>query len=296
MRYIIAWILIVCCVPSCFACDVCGSSASAFSPGLQAFGNKPAFGIQQQVRRYTTTHPGIFGSFATHSEELFLRSDCRFQLPVSQKWQLAGTLPISYQQQKTTDTTALIVGLSDVQVGFNYFWIDQSDSSRGRAFRLSIGGGIKIPSGKRGNVHDRFFMLYPGTGTWDPFLNASVVLRRLKWIYQFDAVGIARTTNAKFYKPGNFLQIGTVVHYKQFRVWPYSGVQFSWNGNDLVKGELLGASPSRGELFAGIVGFTWPIKKWILSGNTQIPLYQQLSGGMTKQAVAFTCTIHYYLK
>jgi hypothetical protein len=296
MRLFIVWVSLVGFIPASLACDVCGSSAAAFTPGLQAFGNRPAIGIQQHVRSFQSTHPGIFGAEATRSQELFLRFECRFQIPIRNRWQIIGQIPVSIQKQVFIDTSASVSGLADCQIGAQYVICDRKDSSAGTSLRISIGGGIKLPTGLRGEVHNRFFLLHPGTGTWDPFMTTSMIYQRRKWIVQFEANGMLRTTSNTDYKPGNSLQTGAIVYYRKYVVWPFAGVQYSWNGSDLYKGQLLGTAPSRGNIIGSVLGFTWPIRNWVISGNTQIPVYQHLSGGLTQQKLALSLTINYFFK
>jgi hypothetical protein len=296
MRLVIVWISLVVFIPASYSCDVCGSSSAAFTPGLQAFGNRPAIGIQQHMRTFQSTHPGIFGTEATHSREQFLRTECRFQIPIRRRWQINGQIPVSYQTQVQSDTSASVLGFADCQIGLQYFVCDRKDSSAGSALRISIGGGIKLPTGLRGEVHNRFFLLHPGTGTWDPFMTASLIYQRRKWIFQLEANGMLRTTSNTDYKPGNSLQTGAIVNYRKYVVWPFTGIQYSWNGSDLYQGQILGTAPSRGNIVSAVLGLTWPVRKWVLSGNTQIPVYQHLSGGLTQQKLAISCTIQYFLK
>ena len=296
MRLIIAWVSFVGFIPVSYSCDVCGSSSAAFTPGLQAFGNRPAIGIQQHVRYYESTHPGIFGTEATKSHERFFRTECRFQIPFKNRWQLQGQIPVSYQKQVLSDTSSSVLSLADSQIGLHYFICDRQDSSAGTALRISIGGGIKLPTGLRGEVHNRFFLLHPGTGTWDPYMVTALIYQRRKWLFQFEANGMLRTTSNIDYKPGNSLQTGAIVSYRKYAIWPFAGVQYSWNGNDLYMGQLLGSAPSRGNIVGSIVGFTWPLKNWVFSGNTQVPIYQNLSGGLTKQKLALSLTIQYFFK
>jgi hypothetical protein len=296
MRLFIVWVSLVGFIPASLACDVCGSSAAAFTPGLQAFGNRPAIGIQQHVRSFQSTHPGIFGAEATRSQELFLRFECRFQIPIRNRWQIIGQIPVSIQKQVFIDTSASVSGLADCQIGAQYFICDRKDSSAGTSLRISIGGGIKLPTGLRGEVHNRFFLLHPGTGTWDPYMMTSLIYQRRKWIIQFEANSMVRTVSNTSYKPGNSFQTGAVVNYRNYAIWPFAGIQYSWNGNDLYKGQLLGTAPSRGNIVGSVLGFTWPIRNWVISGNTQIPVYQHLSGGLTQQKLALSLTINYFFK
>ncbi len=96
-----------------------------------------------------------------------------------------------------------IQGIGDGIASVNYVFLDNKD----KGWKASAGAGIKIPTGKT-DAYSTYAVilpihLQPGTGSWDPLVNAAVQKQSGRWYVLSDA-NVKFATTAKEHNMGTY--------------------------------------------------------------------------------------------
>jgi hypothetical protein len=281
------------CISFSFACDICGAVNSSLGLGTIAMGNRHSIGLNYQLREYKSTHPRLFTEPETTSYETFQRFDVTGNIRLSGRFQAKVVVPVAVNQQRKEGVTSRKSGFGDPTASINYFLFDRADSLMTRQFRWTVGAGAKLPLGQYPEPHDPVLLLYPGTGTTDPFVQSTIMLRRNKWGIIQECNALFRTTNRHGYTPGNLFNATLFGFRRLGDVSVFAGLQYAWNGIDYVDRDPINSSPARGNLLTAAVGATYTAGNFQFQANYHIPLVQQLGNGYVKQLTSVSAGIFY---
>jgi hypothetical protein len=143
---------------------------------------------------------------------------------ITRRWYVAATLPYNHSSgnkeghfhevgHTEIHDYGQIRGLGDGTLTATYQFIDKKE----KGWKAFVGGGIKIPTGKT-NAYSTYAVvlpvhLQPGTGSWDPLLNASLQKTINKFILSAD-VNFKWATSAKGHNMGNYGRAGLAANYE----------------------------------------------------------------------------------
>lgn len=209
----------------------------------------------------------------------------------TEKFAGVATIPYVYKKQRTNSgserITRKISGLGDISLLGKYRILTKD--SPGATSRLSILGGLEVPTGRSGDSDSigklpRAFQI--GSGSWDPVLGAAYSNQTLddEWdynlTYQFN-------TESRDFEFGDILKY-TIAYQKRMLPWelPDEGLYTQFN----AVLELNGEWQQRNRDASGIVdasgghilylspGLQIASKRFVAETSFQIPVAQDLNG------------------
>ena len=187
------------------ACDVCGGVGSTPSIGLFASTRFHLVGFHSSYKSYNSYLYNI-----RHSSEKLLVSDLNFRVQLHKRVQLIGSMPYQLSFQKTDFGSKLVHGFGDLNLISNFIVLNKRDSSGLSRNFLSIGAGLKLPTGKNGQASDPLKNLYPGTGSWDWTLIGNYIRQfSPKWGWQSELSYSIKGKDVNDFKYGNVLSLNS---------------------------------------------------------------------------------------
>ena len=280
-----------------FACDACGCSGSLGNMGLgvQVQGNRTSFSFLHSYKRYSTTYHGLYGNPDEFSTEYYLKSDLSASIRLSKRFQARVNIPFlnNFQTSRTLGNTR-INGLGDLQGSLNYFIIDSSYKKS--IVRWSTGVGIKTPTGKFVNPDNEKLMLYPGTGTFDYTVNSSFAFRQNSFGISNETVYFLRSANKHDYHPGNTFFNQTMGVFILRNLSFGTGISLATNGIAKLDGTDYEYTNTESVLAQSCSIISYSKNNLSLQLGFNIPFFQQLGEGQSKQNEAISFGIYYLLR
>lgn len=234
MRTLFVAVALLAVLPAASGCDVCGCSIG---------GNY--FGILPQFQRnfigfrwsYETSNTSLSADALRqeryHSIETFRAVDLVARFYPARRWQVMLLAPYRWNQQVEDGVSSGVHGVGDLSLMANYILFNTGDSLAARRRQtLSIGSGIKLPSGRHklpaidgGALNPN---IQPGTGSTDFLFSAAYTLRLGAWGAATDVLARLNTSNDQHYKFGNRLSGSAKIFYwknlRRFTLLPNAGV------------------------------------------------------------------------
>lgn len=217
------------------ACDVCGCAVNATYFGILPQFRQHFAGVRYMSNNFTSKAlPSLFKVKNPTYTESLQRMEVYGRYYPTNRLQLFAFIPYQYNTRTEGGAVTESKGLSDATVIGNYILFNTGDSGR-MLWRntLSIGGGLKLPTGRydaSGAASQQ-----TGSGTVDYLLNAIYTTRYKK-------VGLNVDVNARFngsnglYQYGNRFTSSTRFfywhRYKSMSVLPHTGFLVEYASKD----------------------------------------------------------------
>jgi hypothetical protein len=278
------------------ACDVCGGVGSNASIGLFASTRFHLVGFQSSYKSYNSYLYNI-----QHSSEKLLVADFNFRVQLHKRVQLIGSMPYQLSFQKTDFGSKMVYGFGDLNLISNFIVLNKRDSSGLSRNFLSIGAGLKSPTGKNSPASDPLKNLYPGTGSWDWTLIGNYIHQFTSlWGWQSELSYSFRGKDVNNFKYGNVLTLNSQAvlnsKFKAYRLISSFGLNgeihdaasFDSNSLELSKrngGYILSARSS-----VNLMTF-----RWLFSMYVQQPFLQNYNDRQTKQQLSCGFSINYLI-
>jgi hypothetical protein len=304
MQKIIVAIFGVALFHTSLACDVCGAAVG--SPGGEVipgiFTN--FIGFRTQYRSFQTTHIPIFNEDPWQSKEEFWSADLFGRFSPIRQVQILGSLPFNRVNKSELGVNSITQGLGDAVIRVNYLAIDKEENEADRITNLFVGSSLKLPTG-RWRVSDHELAIFnrnmlPGTGTFDYGFHLDFIHRKSSWGVMASQVFLVRGTQSNQYAFGNVYQGAISGFYYEKRskysmileiggnlLSTSSDIDLRFNEVNPYTGGIMVSPFIRGNAFIG---------NFILIGNLQVPLYQNLAKGYVNNQLTASIALVYQFK
>lgn len=277
-----------------WACDICGCGVGTYYLGILPQFNKRFGGIRYQTNTLRThLNPSGERSYLT-TDETYHKAELWGAWNLGQRFRVLGFVPVSFNEQRSTEGTTHQGGLSDVSLLGYYRLLDRrSAGPQGQPLiqSLWLGGGLKLPTGRyeptrrdASGQSPNVFQL--GTGSVDFLLNALYDLRLLDAGLNLNANYKLNTPNRYEYRYGHKLTLTALPYYKirvasALTLAPNAGLVLEHAAQDVTDGRFrVGASGGTAWLAGGGAEASW--KRLAAGLSYQTPLRQQLAGGSVR--------------
>lgn len=262
------------------ACDICGGGVSNYNPYLFPHLNRAYLGISYTHRNYQTLNANK--SWNHEQYGAFLLSG---QFSPAYRVQLAAIIPYQFNTLTNDDGSQALNGFGDATFLVNYnIWEREIKKN---THSLTIGGGLKFPSGKYRSVsqmetEEQNFQL--GTGSIDYILQGTYRTSFRKWVLSATGSYKYNNQNRDGYRFGDVLTTGLTAVYKKeltnFSLLPYIIVLNEYYYNDADHHVL--QSRSGGNVFSTGGGLDLSTEKISVGANFQVSPVQSLAEGDIK--------------
>jgi hypothetical protein len=287
------------------ACDICGCSASgAQQLGILPQYRSPLLGVRYFHRSFENkmNHGGLLGEM--RSNEAYQTVDIWSRYVPFRRVQLFAFLPFhrfNRVSEEGGETKKVVTeGVGDASILVNFELINIGDSLCGVAKHLLLlGGGVKLPTGDYQRKDINGDLLFPniqmGSGSTDFLLNINYLYRLNDWGINVEANYRITQKNKLNYQFGNRLGASAGIFYRKiFSNWTFlSHVSslFEYLNEDYEANFKV--YDTGGYATYGNVGADVYVGKVMFGANYQIPLHQNLAGGITNAKNRFRLSVNY---
>ncbi|MFC0777023.1 transporter [Flavobacterium sp. HJSW_4] len=281
-----------------FDCDACGCSASGGSMGFSSMLNNNFVGIRYFKQSYTS-RDGIFDNSPWIDED-FNTVQAWARIPVTDKVQISALIPYHFHERELATGTESISGLGDITVMGLYTVFETKKDSAVFTHRVSMGAGIKIPTGKftqgnnLGSINQSFQL---GTGSWDYSVVSEYVVNRKNLGLNTTLNYVFKTENSKQYQYGDQLNYGATFFYlfdlKSVQLVPQAGL--SGEVYQRNKQHDLDLPNTAGDILFGKFGIEAGKNKFSVGLNAMLPMSQNLSNGKMQANYRWALNLNYTL-
>lgn len=281
-----------------FACDICGSAANSFSMGWLPGSKQHFIGLRTNMRTFESTP---LHESQQKSKEFFSATDLFGRYNISRKCQLLAFVPYVYNLRKDSSETISVSGIGDVTLIGNYLFIQTPDSLEKKVkHTASIGMGLKAPTGNYFKLGFTELNMLPGTGSWDFIANLNYSMQFKNFGIQHESGFTFKTANRYAYRFGNAISVSQMIFYKyainaQTKLIPQLGFSWFHNQKDQKNGTVSEDTFNGGSIVNIQFGLLFLVKNWAFSGQTFLPIAQQLNDGYVKQKNAIRLSITYFI-
>jgi hypothetical protein len=289
-------------VPSASACDICGCSIGGNYLGILPQFHRHFVGLRYSEQAFRSAHSRSEAEAGHYvSSELYHTTDLLARFYPARRIQVLTLLPYHDFQRREAAETLHTRGLGDLSLLGNFLLIDDRGKRQHRWQQtLSIGGGIKLPTGQHRlekadgtRVHPN---MQPGTGTVDFALSLTYTLRRGAFGIMTDAQARFNTRNREWdLQQGNRYNAAF-----KFFYWKNSGkVMLLPNLGifaDRVRknqGDFDYTFGTGGNLVLATAGLDLYFGKISIGATWQQPLWQDLGQGKVQNRYRWTTTLNY---
>lgn len=289
-------ILVLFCGISSRACDVCGGMSSSSSLGILASTQYHFLGLKTEFKSFSSYMHGIL-----HSKEQLIRSEIIGRIQLHPRFQFLVSIPFQSAWQSDDFGRSQIAGVGDVQSIVNGVIVHRTDSSGQTRDFVSIGSGIKWPTGWNVDYPDPQKNLYPGTGSFDLLVAANALhkfLPKLSAQMEF-SYAIKGSDRAGFkYGQAGMLALSSIFMqpFKRTRLLINLGPAVEWNTAASNKSVSLQSTYSKGWQFGFNAGINGIVRNWVWTFGTRIPIWQYLFAGNVKQWPSIQASINYLIE
>ncbi len=294
----------LCSVANGYACDVCGGAGGGQGLGILPMSYRNFAGLQYQYRSFSSVQTSLLeGKPAVHSNEYYNTIQVWARVHISKRVQLFAFLPYQQNRRLIDATEYRYTGMGDASLWANVTLLKTVDTS-GSDWRhmLIAGASIKMPTGKYA-LHSKtgtedILNIQPGTGTWDPAVNANYTLRYKKAGINAEASYTFTTTDAESYKYGNRLVAALRGFYTlsagDFTLVPQVGFRYDYalHDYDNYKRKWLNES-SGGYIGYAVAGVQVYYKRIGLQLNCNKPVTQYYGAGNVTAHTMADATLMY---
>lgn len=284
------------------ACDVCGCSIGGNYFGILPQFHRHFVGLRWSEQSFQSAHSRSAAQAGRFdSEESFRTVDLLGRFYPFRRVQMLVLVPYHTFRRLEDQQTINTQGLGDLSFLASYILLDTGDSLR-RQWRhtLTVGGGIKLPTGRHSLTTTEGELLHPnlqpGTGSTDFMVTAAYTLRRGKWGFSADALGRLNTINkSRDYQMGNRLSGSVKAFYwknvRRFTFLPNAGVfadaaQANTGDSNFTEG-------TGGAITLATVGLDVYMGNCSAGLTFQQPVWQYLGGGSIHSRSRWMATVNY---
>lgn len=265
---------------SLFACDACGCAVNANYFGILPQFRQHFIGVRYMSNSFNATQvPSLFDAQNPKYTELLQRAELYGRYYPTNRLQLFAFIPYQYNTRNDGGVITENYGLSDISALVNYIVVNTGDSGM-LSWRntLSIGGGVKLPTG-------RFSSSAPasqqtGSGTIDYLLNAIYTLRYKKAGVNIDA-NVRLNSSGKSYAYGNRYTSSTRFFYwhkyKAVSLLPHTGLLVEYGDKD-VKNNIIQKYTGGNGIYSA-TGADVYFRKMSIGASVTVPVKEQLNAG-----------------
>ena len=228
------------------ACGECGCSIDAFSSAVLPDQNIHFIRVGFSQQHFTGTwldEVDAQHKVSEHYQQLQLSG----RYAVNSRWILSSELPVFFNNLSIPGALSdKQKGFGDLRISVRYNILADSRSKAGNLIQnLSIGGGLKVPTGLRDSETDHAnefpeFTFQPGSGSWDPFFIAGYNFRYKNWGWSFDQRVQISTVNKENTRYGHRYQAALRSFYwlgnEKLTALPWLGYQFDFLGETVQDG------------------------------------------------------------
>lgn len=299
MRTLVIALALLAVLPEATACDVCGCSIGGNYFGILPQFQRHFIGLRWSTETsLTSLSTDAMRQGRYHSTEEFTSLDLVARFYPARRWQVLVLAPYRWNHQTEDGKSTRVQGIGDVSLLAHYVVFNTGDSLH-YLWRqtLSIGGGLKLPTGQHhftavdgGTLNPN---LQPGTGSTDFLLAAAYTLRRGPWGVATDLMARLNTSNDQHYRFGNRMSGSAKLFYwtnlRQLSCLPNAGVfldvaRTNRDGDDFLEGSEGGTALAT----LGVDVFTGHFSAGV---NFQPPLWQ--SRNTVRAQARWLCTLNY---
>lgn len=280
-------------------CDGCGCGASGGSMGFASMINSNFVGVRYFNQQYKS-NDGLYSNSPWLNEN-FNTVQVWARVPVFKKFQVSALIPYHNHERETQSENQSISGIGDITVlALTTVFKSKTDTvSTSFKHNLQAGMGVKLPTGaykqaNSGSVNPSFQL---GTGSWDVLLTSEYVIKKKKFGLNNMINYIIKNENGKYYRFGNQFNYASTIFYlfenKKFAFAPQIGLagelyESNYQYNQKVKN-------TSGDVLFSKFGFELGYKKWSFGSNLQLPINQNLVGGLVEATSRWSVNVNFKL-
>lgn len=301
MRTLFLAVALLAVLPAASACDICGCSVGGNYFGILPQFHRHFVGFRWSEQMFQSAHSYTSLKNGTNlTDEHFRTVDVLARFYPWRRLQVLTLVPYHDFQRSEEGVHTRARGIGDASLLLNYVLFDTGDSLR-HPWRhtLTLGGGVKLPSGKH-NLKDQEGALLnpnlqPGTGSTDYFVSATYTLRKGFWGLSADGQARLNTANRKDYRYGNRLSGSAKLFYwKNFRrvtLLPNAGVFSDVSATNLDQNEVV--DNTGGYVTLATLGLDVYSGHFSAGFTFQQPVYQNLGDGAIRARNRWMATLNY---
>lgn len=281
-----------------FACDVCGGVSSPMTNGLLTTNQFHIVGLHYTGDWYQSTNFDVFTSSSRHTKEWMNRLDVFGRYQFARKWNIEALIPLAMNHYSDNTVNKTISGLGDILIKTNYNLLDRRDSTRQHL--LTLGAGVKFPSGLYVNHNDTLFNLYPGTGSIDILLSTNYRLNNKNMGLVMAYTYILKTKNRFGYKYGDLHHFDALLYYKwsnkkSLNLYPLIGCNYQYTLTDQYNNSDVSHGFNSGHLVKAYVGLNTSVKNVLIQLKGGLPIFQNISNGDTRSTGFVEAGVNYLI-
>lgn len=280
-------------------CDGCGCGASGGSMGFASMLNSNFVGVRYFNQQYRS-NDGLYSN-SPWLDENFHTVQVWARIPIFKKFQISALLPYNSHDRETAKGNQIISGIGDVTIlAIASVYKSKADTiSNSFQHNLQAGVGMKLPTGEYkqsnlGSVNPSFQL---GTGSWDVLFTTEYVIKKNKLGWNNMMNYIIKNENEKKYRFGNQFNYASTLFYllenNKFAFAPQIGIsgelyESNYQYNQKVKN-------TKGDIVFSKIGFELGYKKWSFGSYLQLPINQNLVGGLVEAKSRWSVNINFKL-
>jgi len=269
------------------ACEICGCGLGNYYIGILPRFNQRFIGLRYQFNSF---HTRLHNDPSQFSKDFYQTIELWSGWNIGNKWQVLAFIPMNFNHQVSDEGISNLKGIGDIAILASYKIINSS--SKNMSQLLSIGGGVKLSTGKfdiEQNNPDvaAIANTQRGSGSTDLLLNGMYSLRINK-IGIVNAISYKiNSSNKDDYKFGNKFSANSFVYYttriSTVGFSPNIGILYEQSAaSKLQQGKI---DLTGGSALMGSLGAELSFNKIAVGFNTQLPMAQNFAEHQTKERV-----------
>lgn len=281
--------LILLSIQTSFACDLCN-----LYMGSEPHDYRNTLGLRIRHSVYTAEANHRMLGKALHAgaadREYFTTVELWSKYYLTRRLQVHAIVPLRFNR---SESEPAINRLGDIVVATQYeIFGNLSQSINGWGHRLTLGGGLKIPTGAY-RIHHSSEAIDPhiqaGTGSWDALATAAYVGKYGLHGFQTQATYSMTTANDNNFRFANRLNASTLF-FRQFLLrktvlTPSSGLYLEHARHDILDGMALPETGGTMLLWqSGVDGYFNDVA---MAATVQVPVYQRVGEAKNEYRVSF---------
>jgi hypothetical protein len=269
------------------ACEICGCGLGNYYIGILPRFNQRFIGLRYQFNSF---HTHLRDDPSEFSRDFYQTAELWSGWNIGKKWQVLTFIPFNFNHQVSDEGSSNLAGLGDVAILANYKVFTKNSGKLSQL--LSLGGGIKLPTGKfdiEQNNPDVAAIANTqiGSGSTDFLLDGMYSIRMNK-------VGMVNTVSYKInsankddYKFGNKLSANSFIYYatriSTIGISPNIGVLYE--NSEASKMQQNKINLTGGSSLMGSIGAEISLNKIAIGFNAQLPIAQNFAEKQTKERI-----------
>jgi hypothetical protein len=283
------------------ACDICGGASGPSSIGIMPDQKFHFIGFRSVYRQYKSRHQDLFSSKYLNSKEYFTSFELNGRVQISKRWQVFAYLPLTANWQVSDTATKSHFDLGDVSLSGQFIALNKFDSISEKKHFLTVGFGVKFPTGNYSKENHSVSNIYSGTGAFELLPSVNYVFQRKKHGLNLELNYAWKFANPVGYKFGNALNFNAsyLLVLERFNVnqWIFQvGVNFKQFDKDQIDRKMNTASLNNGQVLSGIVGVNYISTRWMFQFQVLPPILQNVGNGAIKNQIQCQVAVNYLIR